>query len=139
VPYRTPCPPEPKPPAEDKVLYDRGVAAIEHFNRSCPKGFVIEPLFMYLDGHRMADYKAGMVTKHKVHFYFNGNGSWSEFCCEQEWTDLNACVGIKGWWWRRKWKKAFKKLDQRMIDKEKHESDAEQPKKVAKVIQISQS
>jgi len=126
-PYRTPSPPEPKTIPEDRELYDKGVAAIEHFNKSCPKGITVEPLFFYLDGHRMHDYKTGMVTKHQVRFYFNGHGSWSEFCCEQEWIDLNACVGIKSWWWRRKWKKALKNLDERMITKEKVETKKQTP------------
>jgi hypothetical protein len=110
MPYRDrefPSEPEVRPRTIREV-YDASLAAVEHFQRSCPNGLVKEPK------EPNKSLLTPWVVKHGPRFLIDEGRMEMVFCCPEQWDDLwsGRYLPIP---WRWFWKRRVKKLDRSMF------------------------
>lgn len=98
----------------DRMLYNRGVEAINHFNKGCPRGIVLFPIVVV--DHDAHGYRIRYFTKHRTMFMISGDRSWEEFCCPEALQKLADAKLITTGKWRQKWSKTRAQLNEWMIE-----------------------
>lgn len=102
----------------DRIRYEKGLAAITHFNTSCPRGIILQRVwFKLLDGDGTREVVRN-VSRHGTKFMMSGDPfrSWSEFCCQKELQDLEDTRMISHPEWRKRWEHARQYLCEWMIE-----------------------